>query len=199
MVEYETGFESYYPGVSNNELKERFGSRVRFYYKDGSYIREYLDENDYSLQKHIYDAKTNLFYATDIFNPDTLTYYSAADTMYSSYEIQEGGEETILGCRCPSTIITVANFEKRVGDTIHFRSQYFFCEKLAVNPVYYRNFYIWYDVIQKRKSVAIKFTEEVPGMFKITYTAIRIDHRKIPQEIFEIDKKLILKRMENLK
>lgn len=196
MVEYETSFQSFNSAITDSELKERFGVKVRFYHKDGDYIREYLDEAGYSLRKFIYKTDSNQLFIIDIFNPDTAYYFNANEKLFDTYQIIKGDNEIILGCDCPSSVITYNFYDRSMNDTIYVKSEYFFCHQLPVNPDYYNNYYLWYDVIKNEKSVALKFTEETIGFFKIIYKAIKIDHVALPKGTFDIDKKLILKRQD---
>lgn len=194
MVEYETSFQSFNSGVPENELKVRFGSKVRFFQKNGDYIREYIDDAGYSLRKYIYRNDSNFLYELDIFNPDTIYYSSASEKLFDNYQITKGANDTILNCICTSNVITSGFFDKAINDSMHFKSEYYFCNQMPVNPDYFKNIYLWYDVIKNQKSIALKFTEEIVGFFKITYTAIKIDYTPLVNETFEIDKKRFLKK-----
>lgn len=195
MVEYQTSFQSSNPALPESNLKERFGVKVRFYYKNGNYIREYLDEAGYSLRKFIFRVDKNLVYEINIFNPDTVLFYDAGEKLYSNYQINKGETDTILNCICPSSVITYSFYEKMLSDTLCIKSEYFFCNQLPVNPDHYKKYYLWYDVIKDQKSVALKFSEETVNYFKITYEAGKIDHKELPVDFFDIDKRLVLKKL----
>jgi hypothetical protein len=74
------------------------------------------------------------------------------------------------------------------------KTEYFFCHQLAVNPEYYKKYFMWYDVIKAEKSVALKFIEESENYFKLTFTATKITNVILPKETFDIDKNAVLKR-----
>jgi hypothetical protein len=192
IVDYDIAFQSSNPEVKVDGLKEIFGTTMKFYHKDGTYMREYFDEKGNAIRKFIYLTKTNRLYIVEVLNADTVYYSDASEKLFDSYQITNGPTDTILNCICPSNIIKYRYYEKLFGDTISMRFEYFFCHQLSVNPDYYKNYFIWYDVIKEQKSVAIKFTEETENFFKMTYTAVKIEPVTLKKEIFEIDKKAVL-------
>ena len=192
VVEYEITFQASSPDINEAALKRIFGTKLKFYYKEGTYMREYLNENDNSIRKYIYLATNNRMYFVEMKDQDTITFHDASDKPFENYQIVKGETDTILDCSCPSWKINYRHFEKNFNDTINFREQYFFCHQLPVNPDYYKNYYIWSEVIKKEKSVALKFTEEMEGYFKIFYTAKKINPVKVDDHVFEFDKNAVL-------
>jgi hypothetical protein len=191
-VEYEISFESSNPGITENLLKDIFGAKVKFHLRDGTYMRDYVDENGNSLRKFIYNAPENRLFIVSSADPDTVYYSDASEKLFDNYTITKGKTETILDCACPSKVIRYRYYEKAFKDTVNTKLEYFFCHKIAVNPDYYKNYYIWSDIIKEEKSLAIKFTEETEGYFKIIYTAKKIEPKTLQKEIFDIDKKAFL-------
>ena len=194
IVEYDLTIQSLNPGISEKMLKQSYGTRVKFYHKDGNYIREYLTDEGNTLHKFIYLAKNNRLYRSDWSNPDTIFYDDASERHVKKYQIAKGSGDTVLDCICPSRIISYDYYEKMISDTVHVNTEYFFCHQLAINPEYYKEYFIWYDVIKVEKSVAIKFVEESENYFKLTYTATKINNVILPKETFDIDKNAVLKR-----
>src|SRR5690349_21098468 len=78
VIEYNVDYTSYMQGVSDNEIKVREGAKIMFYYKDGNYLREYIDEAGYTIRKMYYRKDRNMIYYTfPNTNPDTAFYISA--------------------------------------------------------------------------------------------------------------------------
>ena len=194
IVEYDLTIQSLNPGISEKMLKQAYGTRVKFYHKDGNYIREYLTDEGNSLHKFIYLVKNNRLYISYWSNPDTIFYDDAGEKRVKKYQIVKGSGDTVLDCICPSRIISYDYYEKRIGDTVHMKTEYFFCHQLAINPEYYKKYFMWYDVIKAEKSVALKFVEESENYFKLTYTATKITNVTLPKETFDIDKNAVLKK-----
>lgn len=193
-VEYDLTVESLNPNIATKQLQQTYGTKVRFYHKDGNYIREYLTDEGNMLHKFIYLVKDNRIYIVDWSNPDTIFYDDASTQRVKKYDVVKGAGDTVLDCICPSRIISYSYFEKMANDTIHVKEEYFFCRQLAINPDYYKKYFIWYDVIKLEKSVAIKFVEESANYFRLTYTATKINNVILPKETFDIDKNAVLKR-----
>ena len=191
-VMYDITFESINPGIEVSALKEVFGTKLKFSHKDGTYMREYLDANNKTIRKIIYLTETNRLYIVIPLNPDTVYYFDASEKLFDSYNITKGPNDTVLGYVCPSNIIKYRYYEKIFSDTLGMKLEYFFCRELPINPDYYKNYYIWYDIIKEQKSVAIKFTEETEKYFKMTYTATKIEQVKLKKEIFDFNKKAAL-------
>ena len=192
VVEYDITFQSSNPALNVDGLKEIFGIKMKFYHKDGSYMREYFNDKGNPIRKFSYVTSTNRLYITDVLKADTIYYSDASEKLFDNYQIINGPTDTVLDCICPSNVITYRYYEKLLGDTLDMKAEYFFCHQLPVNPDYYKNYFLWYDIIKKQKSVAIKFSEETVNFFKMTYTATKIEHTKLTKEIFEFDKKAVL-------
>jgi len=192
VVEYDITFQSSNPAVNVEGLKEIFGVKMKFYHKDGAYMREYFNDKGNSVRKLSYITATNRIYITHVLITDTIYYSDASEKLYDNYQITNGPTDTVLGCACPSKVIKYRYYEKLLADTINMKAEYFFCHQLLVNPDYYKNYFLWYDIIKEQKSVALKFTEETGNFFKMTYTATKIDHSKLSKEIFEFGKKAVL-------
>ena len=192
IVDYEITYQPLSPKVNIEGLKEIFGVKIKFYYKDGTYMREYFDKNDNTIRKFIYEAETNRLYIVDALNTDTVYYYFANEKPFKAYQIVNGPPDTVLGCTCPSKVVTYKYYEKLLEDTLNMKLEYYFCHKLYVNPDYYKKYYVWYDIIKEQKSVAIKFSEETVNFFKMTYTATKIDQAKVSKEVFDFNKNAVL-------
>jgi len=192
IVEYSITFQSLNPAINEDALKEVFGVKIKFYHKDGTYMREYFDEKGNTIRKFIYLSQPNRLYFVDVLKPDTIYYSDASERSFDTYQIVNGPTDTVLDCVCSSNIIKYRYFEKLIGDTLNMKMEYFFCHQLPVNPDYYKNYFLWYDIIKEQKSVAIKFIEGTENFFKMTYTATKIEHVKLKKEIFEFDKKAVL-------
>ena len=94
-------------GVSDNEIRERTGSTLKLFFKDGDYMREYIDGSGYTLRKYFYRKDKNMLYMySPISSPDTLYFSSSSDSIYLSYDITTGEKEKILDYDCPSSIIS---------------------------------------------------------------------------------------------
>jgi hypothetical protein len=197
-VDYDITYAISNPGIPEDALKSYFGTKMTFSHKDGTYMREYFDENGKSLRKYIYLATDNKLYVVDMNDTDTVYVSDAAEKLTENYKIVKGPNETILGCNCPSHVITYKYFEKAFRDTVNTKLEYYFCHDLPVNPEYYKNYYIWYDVVKQEKSVAIKFTEDTEGFFMLTYTGKKINKIKVDDKVFEFDKNAVLVDMKSL-
>jgi WD40 repeat protein len=196
VVEYDIKSESYMQGVSDNEIRERTGSTLKLFFKDGDYMREYIDGSGYTLRKYFYRKDKNMLYMySPISSPDTLYFSSSSDSIYLSYDITTGEKEKILDYDCPSSIITAKYVADFLPDTGTIKVTYFFCNQLPVDPEWHKDVYIWNDVIKIHKSIAIKFIEHDPLFFKQTFTATKITWQPIDESIFKIDPKLVLVKM----
>jgi len=192
IVEYDITYQTSNPEINTEGLKEIFGTKLKFYHKDGTYMREYFNDQGNSIRKFIYLTATNRLYIIEALNTDTIYYSDASEKLFDNYQLTNGPADTVLDCVCPSTVIKYRYYEKLIGDTLSMKMEYFFCHKLAVNPEYYKNYFVWYDIVKKQKSVAIKFSEETENLFKLTYTANKIEQTKLSKEIFDFDKKAAL-------
>jgi hypothetical protein len=192
VVEYDITHESYMPGVSNNEIRERIGAKMRLYFKNGTYMREYIDGAGYTLRKLFYLKEKNRVYDYNpIAIPDTIFFLDAAKPVYTSFKIGPGLPDTVLGRQCASSVISAKYVEPALPDTGTVIMTYYFASDLPVNPDWHKDVYIWNDVIKKHKSIAIKFIEDDPMFLKQTFTAIKVSWEKVPDDVFAIDPKLI--------
>jgi hypothetical protein len=192
IVEYDIKGESYMQGVSDNELRERIGSTMRLYFKNGTYMREYVDGTGYTLRKLFYLKDKNLIYDHNLIaSPDTLYFMDPEEAVYKSYRIEPGKTEKILNYDCPSSVITARYFYSFLPDTATVVMTYFFALELPVNPEWHKNMYIWKDVIRQHKSIAVKFIEDDLFFFKQTFTATKVLWQPVPDEVFKIDPKLV--------
>ena len=196
IVEYNIKSESYMQGVSENEIRERTGSILKFYLKDGDYLREYIDDAGYTLRKFLYKKDKNMIYLYfPISSPDTLYYSSASDTAYTSFEIMPGKKETVMSCNCLSSEMKANYADPNYPDPATIYLTYFFCPELPVDPAWHKNIYAWNNVIKIYKSVAIKFIENDPHYMKQTFTATKIKWQPVDAAIFKIDSALVLKEI----
>lgn len=192
VVEYEIKAQSYMQGVSDNEVRERIGTTLRFYFKNGNYMREYVDGAGYTLKKMIYRTdKKLMYYYNGMSSPDTLYFADPAEVV-GTYTIEPGKPETILDRDCPSSVITARIYFPPMGDTMTVIMSYYFSPDMPVDPEWTKDMYIWKDVINQHKSIAIKFIEDMPLLFKQTFTATKITWQAVPDETFKIDPKLVL-------
>lgn len=199
VVDYEIKTESYMQGVSDNELRERIGATLRVYFKNGNYIREYVDGAGYTLRKMFYLKDQNMIYDHNpIGSPDTVYIIDPAETIYTSYKITAGATEKVLNYQCPSAVINAKYFFSFLPDTGNVIMTYFFAQELPVNPDWHKNMYIWKDVIKEHKSIAVKFIEDDPAFFKQTYTATKVSWQTVSDETFKIDPKLVQIKMPKL-
>jgi hypothetical protein len=199
IIEYDIKTESYMQGVSDNELRERIGATLRLYFKDGNYMREYIDGAGYTLHKLFYRKDKNMIYDFNpMMSPDSLYYTVATDSVYNSFDIKPGQPEKILECDCPSSVITAKYSASFLPDTGNITMTYFFCPQLPVDPAWHKDMYIWNDIIKIHKSISIKFIEEDPLFLKQTYTATKITWQPVDDSLFYIDPKLILVPMPKL-
>jgi hypothetical protein len=192
IVEYEIKGESYMQGVSDNELRERIGASLRLYFKNGTYMREYVDGAGYTLRKLFYLKDKNMMYDYNpIASPDTVYVVDPTEAAYVSYKIEQGKPETVLNYKCPAAVISAKYCFPPVQDTGNVIMTYYFSPELPVDPEWHKDFYVWKDVIKEYKSIAIKFIEDDPFFFKQTFTATRILWQPVPDEVFVIDPKLV--------
>lgn len=196
IIEYDIKGESYMQGVSDNELRERIGSTIKLYFKNGDYMREYLDNAGYTLKKMFYKKDNNMFYVYhNIESPDTLYFFSAQDTAYTNFEIKSGTAEKILDYNCQSSVVTANYVAPYLADTGTIRYTYFFCSELPVDPKWCKDMYIWSDIIETHKSIAVKFIEDDPIFFKQTFTATKIIWQPVDDNILKPNSKLVLSEM----
>ena len=192
IVEYEIKGESYMQGVSDNELRERIGATLRLYFKDGSYMREYIDGAGYTLRRLFYLKDKNMIYDYNpISSPDTLYLIDPTEAVYLSYKIDPGKTENVLNYQCPSSVISVRYLFSFLPDTGSVTMTYYFAKELPVNPEWHKDMYIWKDVIKEHKSISLKFIEDDPFFFKQTFTATKVLWQPVPAETFKIDPKLV--------
>ena len=192
IVEYEIKGESYMQGVSNNEIRERIGATMRLYFKDGNYMREYVDGAGYTLRKSFYLKDKNMMYDHNVIaSPDTLYLMDPEEAIYNSYKIESGKTEKVLNYECRSSVISTKYFFPILSDTGSITMTYYFASGLPVNPEWHKDIYIWKDVIKEHKSIAVKFIEDDAFFFKQTFTATKVLWQPVPDETFKIDPKLI--------
>jgi hypothetical protein len=196
VVEYQIENKSYMKGVSDNEVRERNGDSLRVYFKNGNYMREYIDGGGYILRKMYYLLDKNMMYDYNLIDsPDTVYLIDPTDSLYLSYKIEPGNAEKILNRVCSSSVISAKYYFPLIQDTGNVTMTYFFAQDLPVNPEWFKAMYIWKDVINKHKSIAIKFIEDDPYFFKQTFTATRIMAQSVDDEMFKIDPRLVQKKM----
>lgn len=196
VVEYAIKSESYMKSISDNEIRERSGSTLKLFFKDGDYMREYMDEDGYTLRKFFYRKDKNMIYMYNpISAPDTLYYALASDTGYLSFDITPGATEKVLEYQCPSSVVKAKYIASFLPDTGTVQLTYFFSPELPVNPEWHKDVYIWNEVIKLHKSIAIKFVEDNHLFFKQTFTATKINWQRVDESVFTIDPKLILKKL----
>jgi hypothetical protein len=196
VVEYEIKVESHMPGVSDNELREKLGSKLLLHFKNGNYIREYIDGAGFTLNKQYYLHEKNMMYMHNVFfAPDTLYYQDAAEEQLISYKVEHGPDENILGVECHSAVISGQYVFPYTSDTMTSTLTYYFSPDLPVNPDWWAKMYIWKDVIKDYKSIATKFIEDDPVIATQTYTAVKVTWQPVPGDIFKIDPKLVLVKM----
>jgi hypothetical protein len=192
IVEYEIKTQSYLQGISDNELRERIGSSLRLYFKNGNYMREYLDGAGYTLRKVFFHKENNMMYDYyPLSSPDTLYLIDPSEETDLSFTLEPGQTEKVLDCECPSTVIRTKYISNYLPDTGKAIMTYYFCEQLPVDPEWHKNMYIWKDVIKQHKSISVKFIEDDPAYLKQTYTATKIIWQEVPDAIFRIDPRLI--------
>jgi hypothetical protein len=192
IVEYEIKAQSYMQGVSDNEIRERIGATLRLYFKNGSYMREYVDGAGYTLRKMFYLVdKKRMYDYNPVGSPDTLYFIDPAEPVFASYKIEPGETETILDRKCPSSVISAKYYFAPAQDTGNVIMTYYFASDLPVNPEWSKDTYIWKEVINQHKSIAIKFIEDDSFFLKQTFTATKILWQPVPDEVFKIDPKLV--------
>lgn len=195
FVEYEVVYQSFIPGVSDNEIKERLGAKHRYYVKGNNYMREGRDENDYVLYRNIYIGADKRTYDISLLQPDTVYYNNVTDSAFLSVTISDGGTETILNCICPSSVADITYYSAYAADTAHMKLSYFFCDQFPVNPEWYSGYTYWYDLVKKYKSVALKFIEESEELYKTIFTAIKINRVELSDEAFQFDRTMPMKKV----
>ena len=196
VVEYEIKTESRIPGISDNELRERTGAKLLLHFKNGSYIREYIDGAGYTLNKQYYIRDKNMMYMHNpLFSPDTLYTIDPAEHLFLSYKIDKGAPEKVLGIECPSSVISARYYSPYMADTTVLTMTYYFSYDLPVNPEWSRDMYIWKDVIPEHKSIATKFIEDDPSISRQTFTAVKVSWEPVADEISSIDPKLVQVKM----
>ncbi len=192
IVDYEIKAESHMPGVSDNEVRERLGSKLRLHYKNGTYMREYIDGAGYTLNRTYYIRDKNVMYMHNLMDaPDTLYMLSGSDELFLNYAIRKGETERILGVDCPSMVITAKHISPYTADTTILSMIYYFSPDLPVDPAWSKDVYIWKNVIPEYKSIATKFIEDDPMLAKQTFTAVKVTWQPVPDEIFKLDPKLV--------
>jgi hypothetical protein len=197
IIEYDVKAESFIDGVTDNELTVRFGSKVRFYFKNGSYLREYLDEAGYTIRTGLYEMKTNRFYFHfPLSSPDTLYYNVANDSTYASYTLSDSAMERVLGCDVHPVVVNVKIIPPDINNSLYLKQTFFFCPSLPINPEWQKGIYIWNKVIAANPFIAIKFAEETIGYNRMTHTATKIEWKKLDDSLFEPDPKLFPIKMK---
>ena len=180
IIEYEQSYSNNKTNLSIKELHEMFGTHVTSYLKNG-YYKEITDSEYMSYQ--LYRYKDNMIYYKDNFNSDTL-FYKATNLKHDiplNHKLEKNAD-TILGYACDKLIIT---------DDYGTR-EYFFSDKLTLNPDYYKN----YSYINKDKIVALMKAYYL--RLRMTYSSFTVDiiaknikHKKLSRRIFELPKKRI--------
>ena len=192
VIEYEIKTKSHIPGVSDNEMRERMGAKLMLHYKNGTYMREYIDGAGYTLNRQYYFKDKNIMCMHNVmYAPDTLYTLDPTEKLFSDYTVTKGETEKILGVDCPSAVISARFFSPYIGDTTTITMIYYFSYDLPVDPAWSRNVYLWKDVIAEHHSIATKFIEDDPVISKQTFTAVKVTWQLVADEIFKLDPKLV--------
>jgi hypothetical protein len=195
VIEYDISSESFMQGISSNEIGLRTGSKLVFYYKKGNFIREYRDDAGYTGMKFIYKARENNLYSHYInFNPDTLFYNSGADTSNVTWSVSDSLTEKVLNYSCKGVTIAYHYISPVKKSEFQYRHTFFFCPALPVNPDWQKDMAGWNEVLAANPYIAIKFSELAVGLYRQTFTATKIEWKKLDDSLFDYDPKLILKK-----
>mgnify|MGYP001156528685 CR=1 FL=1 len=195
VVEYDIRSESFMQGISGNEIGLRTGNKLFFYYKEGTYVREYRDDAGYTIMKFCYKASENTLYSHFInYNPDTLFFNSGADTNLVSWRISDSLSEKVLDYTCKGVTINYNYSNPAKKDSAYYRHTFFFCPALPVNPEWQKDMVAWNEVLAANPYIAIKFVENYNGQFTQTFTATKIEWKKLDDSVFEMNPNLILKK-----
>lgn len=186
------------PGLSANEIGVRMGTKLFFFYKEGKYIREYRDEAGYIIMRVFYNPVENIFYNHLLnYNPDTLLFFSGGKNPYVSWTIQDSLSEKVLDYTCKGVNINYSYNNPAKNKFEQYKHTFFFCPALPVNASWQKDMLAWNEVLAANPFIAIKFTEDIVGMYKQTFTAKNIEWKKLDNSLFVPDPKLILKKADD--
>jgi hypothetical protein len=192
-IMYDVKNESFMKGVSDNEIRERLGAKMKFYFKNGDYTREYLDAAGYTIRRLTYLKTSGIMYDHDLMNtPDSIFTIDTRIPFYDSFAIEKGEPETVLDCVCPSAVIHARFTASYLPEPLQLSLVYYFCYDLPINPDWHKDINLWGEIIKIHKSISVKFIEE-SIFYKQTFTAEKINKETVDPAIFRIDPKLIQK------
>ncbi|MBI5372748.1 MAG: hypothetical protein HZA79_12065 [Sphingobacteriales bacterium] len=187
-------------GVSDNEISLRFGSKLRFYFSKGNYLREYINDAGYTIQKGMFLTQSNQFYFQYLISsPDTLYYSDASDSAFNKYSISDSifAREKILDCNTVPVLIRQQYTPPGNQAPLNTVLIYYFCPELPVNPTWHKDIFIWNKVIAAHPFIATKFTEETTGYFRQTFIATRVEWKPLEDSFFKPDPKLVLNKTQS--
>lgn len=180
IIEYDISYSNNKTSLSVKSLEEKLGKYVTSYLKNGYYL-ELTDSEFMSYQ--LYSYKDNMIYYKNDIKSDTIFYKATniKSDISLDYKIEKN-VDTILGYVCDKIIITDKYSTK----------EYFYSNKLSLDPAYYKNFYY----INKNEIVALMKAYYL--RLSMTYNSFTVDikakniiHKKLKKRVFKLPKKRI--------
>lgn len=196
FIDYSTEFKSQMQGVSDNEIRERIGNKLRIYFTKNNLKWVFTDESDYVRSYIITDLASNMEYSWSDDNPDTIySFENSIERRIKTDSVAEAGIMKVLDCDCQVMKFWTSHAYEDLSFTQKVTSQYYFCPAYALDPEPYKNVkeMKWGEVISKQKSAALRIDTQFENTFTAKFIATSITREKPDKSIFTIDKSKVIK------
>ncbi len=181
VVTYNINYTVNTPELSIEELKTTMGVDVVTYFKDGAYLEK---TNSTFMSYQQYTPKDTLVYFKNNIKSDTLFYYKVNTKTNATFTYQiEKETDTILGYVCDKLIIN----DKYGSKT------YYYSNKLALNPEYYKFFLTSNKdkIVKLMQAIYLRLEMNFPA-FTVDITATKVKRKKLKKSLFKLPKDQIL-------
>lgn len=186
VITYKVKTEILKPDKYSEYLKEKYGTSMKFYWNDKGDLLRQTFGNENGLDYSLYINSENIFY-NKYKGIDTLYYYKGSENDDEIIEIKETKAELILNQKCKRIKIKAKN--KKFAD--EYTMEYYYSGKPHINYKLYKNINDGFANIlyKKAKSPFLKFKLTF-DKFCMTYTAEKIEQKKIDDVFFVVDNSL---------
>ena len=196
FIDYALEFKSQMQGVSDNEIRERIGSKLRIYFTENNLKWVFTDESDYVRSYIITDLGSNMEYSWSDDNPDTIySFENSSERRIKTDSIVEEGIGKVLDCVCRVVKFWTSHAFEEFSSTQEVTSQYYFCPDYPLDPEPYKKVkeMKWGEVVSKQRSVALRIDTQFENLFAAKFIATSVTREKPDKSMFNIDKSKVIK------
>lgn len=184
IITYKTEIRFKKENVQYSEYYEqKFGDTLKVYYNEnGDIYKKYLDTGERGYEFNLYLTSNNHYYAKWK-NLDTIYHYNVSEQTLNFVAKTSGQSEKILGRECD--YIQIEGFEPHGKQRVI--QKYSYSGFPYLNPELFKNFKDFYtnQLIEKAKSPFMKMELDL-GDYVVTYTAVKIEQKKLSPNIFKL-------------